>query len=173
MYRGGLFSIKAAMPSCLSRVGMTWKERTGVIQQLIWLETAWVSVKAEHSALLILICFMGDWARRSSTCWVKRKLQNDRVSTYPSITHPLYCHRRTNVDLEETDFSHYHHRGKKKKKINKNAWRSVNHDVPRRLCSWPLSPSAQRQDPGQQERRRVRCWLVELMRNIKPMKTVV
>ena len=27
MYRGGLFSMKAAIPSCLSRVGMTWKER--------------------------------------------------------------------------------------------------------------------------------------------------
>lgn len=28
VYRGGLFSMKAAIPSCRSRVGMTWKERS-------------------------------------------------------------------------------------------------------------------------------------------------
>lgn len=30
VYRGGLFSMKAAMPSCLSRVGMTWEDRANM-----------------------------------------------------------------------------------------------------------------------------------------------
>lgn len=109
--------MKAAIPSCLSRVGMTWKERVTAD------DVTRDGLRGFHKCQAWASKLNKAW--ESSTSWVVLELRlkqnvwpttamykiivSKHWKSYPSVTHPLYCHCCTNINLEEADFSHYCH----------------------------------------------------------------
>lgn len=93
VYRGGLLSMKAAMPSCLSRVGITWRQGNRLLPLI-----------QGNRISQVVGC------TNSTTVQKLKEVFSVLVRSYPSITHPLYCHPWIHVNLEKTGFSHWCHR---------------------------------------------------------------